>query len=416
MVSFGSILIPKGVNLPAGDSSYDDLDAAGERIAQVFYLLEGATIRSLWIRTQAVFTGKNLKLSIQSLNDEGDPSGTILGATGRGYATATIIDTDDNKWNGPFALGEDVTLNARESFAVVVEWSDNADSGIIRIGTAVSVNYSINNQYVLYDTAATLTSGTLTVGVTYRIYNYISDDDFTNVGAPSNATDITFVATGTTPTRWTNSSQLRAWSSKTNRGYYTHLAIALEDTVGHYPLGVHQVGFGYSLSVSTTTNPDEVGNYFKLPAPVRAIGVWILGDLDYNAVISLQSSDGTILANVDYSSNSRGFTGAGLHLLYFDSDPSAAVSLAKDTYYRVVCTPITASSSVLRVALVPEAAAMESFDFGGNCIMTQRVDAGEWSQDGTRRVNMGIIADQIDDGTGGGGGGGLPILGGSVVR
>jgi hypothetical protein len=53
-----------------------------------------------------------------------------------------------------------------------------------------------------------LTSGTLTIGKRYRINTYISSDDFTNVGAASNATGVEFIATGTTPTTWTNSSVL----------------------------------------------------------------------------------------------------------------------------------------------------------------------------------------------------------------
>jgi hypothetical protein len=58
------------------------------------------------------------------------------------------------------------------------------------------------------DGATTLTSGTLTVGVTYRITGFVTGDDFTNVGAASNADDVEFVATGTTPTTWTNSSEV----------------------------------------------------------------------------------------------------------------------------------------------------------------------------------------------------------------
>ena len=49
------------------------------------------------------------------------------------------------------------------------------------------------------------TSGTLTIGKAYRINDWISDDDFTNVGG-TNADGSEFVATGTTPTKWTNSS------------------------------------------------------------------------------------------------------------------------------------------------------------------------------------------------------------------
>lgn len=54
----------------------------------------------------------------------------------------------------------------------------------------------------------TATSGTLTVGVTYKIITFVTGDVFTNVGAASNATDVVFTATGTTPTTWTHASTL----------------------------------------------------------------------------------------------------------------------------------------------------------------------------------------------------------------
>lgn len=59
------------------------------------------------------------------------------------------------------------------------------------------------------DTASTQTSGTLLVGTTYTILLYVAGDDFSNVGG-TNATGSVFVATGTTPTVWTNNSQLQA--------------------------------------------------------------------------------------------------------------------------------------------------------------------------------------------------------------
>lgn len=64
--------------------------------------------------------------------------------------------------------------------------------------------------------AAVATSGTLTEGETYRIETFESGDDFTNVGAASNATGVEFVATGTTPTTWSNSSEVVQLSAKTN--------------------------------------------------------------------------------------------------------------------------------------------------------------------------------------------------------
>jgi hypothetical protein len=52
------------------------------------------------------------------------------------------------------------------------------------------------------------TSGTLVASKRYRIATYVASDSFTNVGAASNTTGVEFVATGTTPTTWTNASTL----------------------------------------------------------------------------------------------------------------------------------------------------------------------------------------------------------------
>ena len=54
----------------------------------------------------------------------------------------------------------------------------------------------------------TVTSGSLVVGTKYTIKTFATSDDFTNVGASSNASGIEFIATGTTPTTWTNGSAI----------------------------------------------------------------------------------------------------------------------------------------------------------------------------------------------------------------
>jgi len=53
-------------------------------------------------------------------------------------------------------------------------------------------------------------SGTLIVGRVYTIIDYNLGDDFTNVGAGSNATGTQFTATGTLPAIWTNGSTLES--------------------------------------------------------------------------------------------------------------------------------------------------------------------------------------------------------------
>ena len=62
-----------------------------------------------------------------------------------------------------------------------------------------------------------LTSGTLEIGKRYRMDNWISDDDFTNVGARWNEDGLIFKATGTTPTKWTNSSVIEELGTERGR-------------------------------------------------------------------------------------------------------------------------------------------------------------------------------------------------------
>lgn len=50
------------------------------------------------------------------------------------------------------------------------------------------------------------TSGVLIVGRLYKITTFTTGDNFLNVGAASNAVNVSFVATGTTPTAWVSST------------------------------------------------------------------------------------------------------------------------------------------------------------------------------------------------------------------
>lgn len=54
----------------------------------------------------------------------------------------------------------------------------------------------------------TLNNGFLVIGAKYKIVSYLGTDDFTNVGAASNATGVVFLASGDTPTDWTGRSVL----------------------------------------------------------------------------------------------------------------------------------------------------------------------------------------------------------------
>ena len=79
------------------------------------------------------------------------------------------------------------------------------------------------------DNQQNITGSDLTIGVTYRIADQAGGTwDFTNVGAPNNNVDTSFIATGTTPNSWgdNNEGQLTY-----NTGAPT--AIVLENTIGN---------------------------------------------------------------------------------------------------------------------------------------------------------------------------------------
>ena len=73
------------------------------------------------------------------------------------------------------------------------------------------------------DNPDSITSGLLTIGVTYRIID--AGGDFTNVGSPNNDTDTYFVATGTTPSNWGTASLMF------NTG--APVVTVLENTIGN---------------------------------------------------------------------------------------------------------------------------------------------------------------------------------------
>lgn len=81
------------------------------------------------------------------------------------------------------------------------------ETGLIPFNApAVDTNSILGIQSYLE--AVEVTSGDLISGAKYKIVNFVTGDDFTNVGALSNATGVVFVASGTTPTTWTHGSSL----------------------------------------------------------------------------------------------------------------------------------------------------------------------------------------------------------------
>ncbi len=128
------------------------------------------------------------------------------------------------------AIGNAVTVNVPDiagGLVAVVSLTSKtlpiASSAVRRVsdGTIFNGTNSLSYDTVLqYGSFTTATSGLLVIGLSYTISNYATGDDFTNVGG-TNVTGNTFVATGTTPTNWTNSSTLTFSTFDSSTGIWT---------------------------------------------------------------------------------------------------------------------------------------------------------------------------------------------------
>lgn len=95
--------------------------------------------------------------------------------------------------------------------------------------TAVS-SYTLSNSVMLLGGSAesfqeltTVTGGTLVVGQQYFIKTYVAPDNFSNVGAAtSGSTNLSFIATNTTPTSWAAASTLVTRNKALNSIYLTN--------------------------------------------------------------------------------------------------------------------------------------------------------------------------------------------------
>jgi alpha-tubulin suppressor-like RCC1 family protein len=118
----------------------------------------------------------------------------------------------------------------------------NAPWLIVGSGASDTVTYTVDGA-----APAALTSGSLVNGEQYKILTYNGTDDFTNVGAASNAAGVVFVATGTTPNSWTG-SQLQPVSTLTG------FKPSYQPSLISVPVGTHTIIWTYNQNSPTTTD------------------------------------------------------------------------------------------------------------------------------------------------------------------
>jgi hypothetical protein len=158
------------------------------------------------------------------------------------------------------------------------------------------------------------------------------------------------------------------------------------------------------VNVNNTSTPDEIGLRFKLPFPARLSGCWLNLDADGDYNINVYDSDGATKicgTPLAIDKDLRLGTSGGFVWHRFTS----TANLVKDTYYRIVFEPSSATNIQLYYFDFPSASAMDQTEGGQEFHYTAAKDPdaeGDWTQTLTRRPHMGLYMDAFDDGVGGG--------------
>ena len=132
------------------------------------------------------------------------------------------------------------------------------------------------------DDFQSISSGSLTIGVTYQIISASGDPgDFTNVGAPNNNLGTYFVATGTDPNEW------GAYELEYNEG--APVVTVLENTIGNIWFTYDSIGY-YEIQLS---NPIDVDKTFLYIGNGPTVGGTIFYEESAFKTISFPGSSGT---------------------------------------------------------------------------------------------------------------------------
>lgn len=168
----------------------------------------------------------------------------------------------------------------------------------IAAATAWAIKIALGNGYLgpiagqfFIQSGIALTSGTVTSGKIFLIVNYVAGDDFTNIGGTNSSADV-FTASGTTPTTWTNGSQLQEITE--NLAYNcsdADVQTALNAT--HFLAGgctVTNQGTAFVIQWNTTgAQSTMIGNGGGLaPLSVVDISALLAGDTDIEAVQTMR--------------------------------------------------------------------------------------------------------------------------------
>ena len=153
---------------------------------------------------------------------------------------------------------------------------------------------------------------------------------------------------------------------------------------------------------NNTSDPRSYGLAFQFPFPCKIDCAQVVADLDSDANFILYDASGGVVTNgtIETYSGTRYGLGVGLYLCPFD----AHISLSKDTEYRLMIEPQTATDIDLYGFNVNNNLHLQAVGGGPNWQWVQKTVAGVFTKTSTRRPVMGVSVIGFDDAAGVGGG------------
>jgi len=249
-----------------------------------------------------VFVAGSWTHLLVTCNRDGDATAYADGVSQGTVTISTASATLDN--SGALRIGTETSGTTNE-FAGSVSQARLHNRAL----SAAEVRAAYNGQAVPYEYVGgkqdEQTSGTLTIGKSYRLKDWITSDDFTNVGAASNADGVEFTATGTTPTTWSNSSKVVQIGCVAEYLPSGINATQWVDTSGNNLHGTTSTAtaVNHEVGAITATGVVEVNNGIKFPATaVASADANTLDDYEegLHTVVATMSGSGTVTIGTAY--------------------------------------------------------------------------------------------------------------------
>jgi hypothetical protein len=352
--------IPGGLWIPAYPSDVDGvatlgdltLDAVGEKMGIVFQIPKDGEVSDICFLTSTISGGDfTFDVRLETVAADGTPSGTLKDTNAN--ASQAILNADDDTWFET-TLTASATVTRGVSVAIVLNMT--VDSGTTTKFKRFNDERELHAAYVLLDTGG-------------------------------------------------------GWVKQANtvRGA---VAVKYDDGSYEYVPGLWPITTVGTDTFNNTDTPDHIGIRFQLPFPARVSGCWVWVDPDGDFDVILVDSDGDATSPLATATLDKDHViSAGtvsIAKLLFDATPT----LSKDTNYWLAVRPSSATDLSIYNWTVNSAGIMDCFEGGQNWQYSTGKDpagTGDWTTVATKRMWMGLILDQFDDGAGGGG---ASILGG----